>query len=124
MLNLFQHPSRGTLAHMQFERNPCVYLLASGHYGTIYIGVTSNLLGRLWQHRNGVIPGFTKRYKVRRLVHFEIFGDMASAIVREKQLKRGHRQWKINLIERDNPHWADLAVGLGVPPLTQTPNGP
>ena len=111
---------------MPLERDPCVYILASGHYGTLYIGVTSDLLGRLWQHRNEVIPGFTKRYKVHRLVHFEMLGDMAGAIAREKQLKRWHRQWKINLLERENPHWADLAVGLGLPPLapSERKNGP
>jgi putative endonuclease len=109
---------------MQFERNPCVYLLANGHYGALYVGVTSDLIGRLWQHRNGVIPGFTKRYKVHRLVHFETFDDMTSAIAREKQLKRWHRQWKINLLQRENRHWEDLAVRLGLPPLTRTPDGP
>ena len=102
---------------MRQERNPCVYLLASGRYGAIYIGVTSDLLARLWQHRNGTTPGFTTRYKVYRLVHFEMFGDMEQAIVREKRLKNWHRQWKINLINAENPEWRDLAVGLGLPPL-------
>jgi len=99
------------------ERNPCVYLLASGHYGAIYIGVTSNLIQRLVQHREGLLPGFTSRYKVHRLVRFEMFGDMGRAILREKQLKNWHRQWKINLINAENPEWRDLAVGLGLPPL-------
>jgi putative endonuclease len=102
---------------MQFERIPCVYLLANGHYGAIYIGVTSDLIGRLWQHRNGVFPGFTKRYKVHRLVHYEVFGEMEPAILREKQLKNWHRQWKINLVNAENPEWVDLAVALGLPPL-------
>jgi putative endonuclease len=102
---------------MREERNPCVYLLASKRYGTLYIGVTSDLLGRLWQHRNNVIPGFTSQHSVHRLVHFEMFGDMERAIAREKQLKNWHRQWKINLINEANPHWGDLAVGLGLPPL-------
>jgi putative endonuclease len=102
---------------MRDERNPCVYLLSNGYYGAIYIGVTSNLLKRLVQHREGLIPGFTSRYKVHRLVRFEMFGEMEPAILREKQLKRWHRQWKINLINSENPHWADLAVGLGLPPL-------
>ena len=101
---------------MRQERSPCVYLLASGHYGAIYIGVTSNLIQRLVQHREGLLPGFTTRYKVYRLVHFEMFGDMEQAIVREKRLKNWHRQWKINLINAENPEWRDLAVGLGVPP--------
>jgi putative endonuclease len=102
---------------MREERNPCVYLLSNRHYGAIYIGVTSNLLQRLVQHREGLIPGFTTRYKVHRLVHFEMFGEMEPAILREKQLKRWHRQWKINLINAENPEWRDLAVGLGLPPL-------
>ncbi|MEE4451797.1 GIY-YIG nuclease family protein [Novosphingobium resinovorum] len=111
---------------MRQERQPCVYILASGHYGTLYIGVTSNLIGRLWQHRNDVLPGFTSRYEVHRLVHFEMFGDMLRAIAREKQLKRWHRQWKINLVNAANPEWRDLAVGLGLPSLAQgkPTNGP
>ena len=116
-LNLFQGPFRSTLGTMRFERNPCVYLLANGHYGAIYIGVTSDLLKRLAQHREGLIPGFTTRYKVHRLVHFEMFGDMERAIVREKRVKNWRRQWKINLINAENPEWRDLAVGLGLPPL-------
>ena len=104
---------------MRKERNPCVYILASGHYGTLYVGVTSDLVARLWQHRNGAPPGFTSRYRVYRLVHFEMFGDMESAIKREKQLKNWHRPWKINLINAENPEWRDLAVGLGFEPLAQ-----
>ncbi|RXZ64403.1 GIY-YIG nuclease family protein [Pelagerythrobacter rhizovicinus] len=99
------------------ERDPCVYILASGRHGTLYIGVTSDLMQRLYQHRAGMTGGFTARYKVHRLVRYEMFGDMEGAILREKQLKRWHRQWKINLIESENPHWADLAVGLGFDPL-------
>ena len=95
------------------ERYPCVYMLASQFRGTIYIGVTSDLPGRIWEHRNGVRSGFPARYAVYRLVYIEHFGEMEPAIQREKQLKRWHRQWKINLIERDNPHWDDFAVGLG-----------
>ena len=102
---------------MPIERNPCVYILASGHYGTLYIGVTSDLMGRLWQHRNNVLPGFTSRYGVYRLVHFEMFGEMAYAIAREKQLKNWRREWKINLINGVNPEWRDLAVGLGFEPM-------
>ncbi len=116
-LNLFQGPFRSTLRSMRDERQPCVYILASGNHGTLYIGVTSNLVGRLWQHRTNALPGFTARYHVDRLVRFELFADLERAIAREKQLKRWHRQWKINLIEADNPDWHDLAVGLGLPPL-------
>ena len=102
---------------MQRERVPCVYILASQPHGTLYIGVTSDLIRRVWQHRNGVVPGFTSRYKVYRLVRYELFGDMDRAISREKQLQRWHRKWKTNLIETENPDWHDLAVGLGLPPL-------
>ncbi|GLR46451.1 endonuclease [Sphingomonas astaxanthinifaciens DSM 22298] len=80
------------------ERQPCVYILATAPRGTLYIGVTSDIAGRLWQHRNGVTGGFVSRYKVMRLVRFEMCGDMIAAIAREKQLKRWHRQWKVNLI--------------------------
>ncbi|RNJ62440.1 MAG: GIY-YIG nuclease family protein [Porphyrobacter sp. IPPAS B-1204] len=99
------------------ERHPCVYILASQPYGTLYIGVTSDLIARLWQHRNETVEGFTGRYKVHRLVRYELFGDMERAIAREKQLKRWHRQWKINLIESENPDWHGLAAGLGMPPV-------
>jgi len=101
------------------ERLPCVYILASGPNGTIYIGVTSDLMGRLHQHRTGVTDGFTRTYDVKKLVRFEMLDDMPSAIAREKQLKRWHRGWKIYLLEQDNPQWIDLAVGLGFPPLVE-----
>ena len=104
---------------MSRERNPCVYILSSQPRGTLYIGVTSNLEGRLWQHREEATPGFTTRHGVKRLVWFEMHGDMLTAIAREKQLKNWHRPWKVNLIEQANPHWGDLAVGLGFPPLPQ-----
>ena len=102
---------------MRQERQACVYILASKPFGTLYIGVTSDLIARLWQHRNDALPGFTRRHTIHRLVHFEMFGDMYTAISREKQLKNWHRPWKINLLNEHNPHWADLAVGLGLPPL-------
>ncbi|WP_298336331.1 GIY-YIG nuclease family protein [uncultured Erythrobacter sp.] len=105
---------------MPIERNPCVYILASKPYGTLYIGVTSDLIKRLWQNREGAVEGFTSRHKVHRLVRYEMFGDMPSAITREKQLKNWRRQWKINLIESENPDWHDLTVGLGLPPLEQS----
>ena len=105
---------------MRKECQPCVYILASQPHGTLYVGVTSDLVARLWQHSNGTIEGFTSRYKVHRLVRYELLGDMEGAILREKQLKRWHRQWKINLIESENPDWHDLALGLGIPPLPFT----
>ena len=98
-------------------KQPCVCILASREYGTVYIGVTSDLIARLWQHRSGEAKGFTSRYRVHRLVRFEQFTTMYEAIAREKQLKRWHRPWKINLIESENPQWVDLAPGLGLPPL-------
>ena len=98
-------------------KQPCVYILASREYGTLYIGVTSDLLARLYQHRTSAVQGFTSRYSVYRLVRFESYETMPEAIAREKQLKRWHRQWKINLIESENPQWVDLAPGLGLPPL-------
>ena len=101
-------------------KQPCVYILASQEYGTLYIGVTSDLIARLYQHRTRQVKGFTSKYGVHRLVRFERFATMHEAISREKQLKRWHRQWKINLIESDNPHWADLAPSLGLPPLSSS----
>lgn len=111
---------------MREEKQPCVYILASKLYGSLYIGVTSNLTQRLSQHRNRLLPGHTSKYAIYRLVHFEMFRDMPTAIAREKQLKNWHRPWKINLINAENPEWIDLAVGLGLPPLEQSNrrNGP
>ena len=92
------------------ERQPVVYLLASKRHGTLYIGVTSNLPVRVVQHREGLIPGFTRDYGVKLLVYFEPHETMDAAIVREKQLKKWRRAWKTTLIETSNPHWEDLAV--------------
>jgi len=97
----------------EVERIPCVYLLASGFHGTLYTGVSSNLLGRVWQHREGITKGFTVRYAVKRLVWFEVHETMDSAIRREKSIKRWQRQWTIELIERENPTWRDLAEDFG-----------
>jgi putative endonuclease len=91
------------------ERSPCVYMmLASKKNGTLYIGVTSDLMKRVWEHKNDLVEGFTKEYGVHRLVYFEMLEDMESAIQREKQLKKWNRDWKIELIEKDNPEWTDL----------------
>ena len=98
------------------ERNPCVYMLASQVRGTIYIGVTSHLAQRLYQHRNDLLPGFTSQHRVHRLVWAEFLDSMPLAIAREKQLKRWHRAWKINLIEAANPDWRDLAVDWALAP--------
>jgi putative endonuclease len=99
-------------------KQPCVYILASREYGTLYIGVTSDLIARIYQHRTNAATGFTLKYAVHRLVRFEQFETMHDAISREKQLKRWHRQWKINLIESENPQWVNLAPALGLPPLS------
>ena len=102
------------------DRQPCVYMLASRRNGTLYLGVTSNLIGRLMQHRAGVLGGFTKRYGVYILVWFGMADTMEAAIETEKRMKKWPRQYKKNLIEQHNPHWNDLAVGLGLEPLTST----
>jgi putative endonuclease len=91
-----------------------VYMLASRTYGTLYLGTTSDLLRRIWEHKNKVVPGFTRRYNVDRLVWFEAHESEDAALHREKQLKEWNRDWKINLIERDNPHWIDLYPTLTV----------
>ena len=101
------------------ERQPAVYILASWRNGTLYIGVTSNLMARIAQHRSGSFGGFTKEYHVKRLVWFEMADMMESVIAREKQLKNWHRAWKIELIEADNPTWRDLAEDWGFGPLPQ-----
>ena len=89
-------------------KQPCVYMLASKRNGTLYVGVTSNLVQRLWQHKNDLVEGFTKRYRVHTLVWYELHEVMESAITREKAVKRWKRDWKIELIQRDNPSWRDL----------------
>jgi len=101
------------------DRTPTVYILASQTRGTLNIGVTSDPLARWWTHRAKIVAGFTKRHGVTRLVHVEFFGDMEHAILREKQLKRWHRDWKINLIEAGNPSWRDLAVDYGLAPVAR-----
>jgi len=85
-----------------------VYMLASRKNSTLYIGVTNNLLNRVHQHKTNLVEGFTEKYGVHRLVYFEQYGDIRDAINREKRMKRWKRQWKINLIEKDNPEWKDL----------------
>ena len=93
---------------MPRERIPCVYILASQPRGTLYIGVTSSLPARIWQHRNDQADGFTRRYGVHTLVWYEVHEQMESAILREKALKAWKRLWKIQLVEDANPAWRDL----------------
>jgi putative endonuclease len=85
-----------------------IYILANGRNGTLYIGVTNDLIRRVREHKNGQIEGFTRKYKVDRLVYFEDTNDVTTAIAREKQLKAWRRKWKIDLIEANNPEWRDL----------------
>ena len=102
---------------MKREIAPTVYLLASRRNGTLYLGVTSNLLQRVAQHRAGTFGGFTAVHKVKTLVWFELHPTMESAILREKRLKAWKRGWKLGLIETTNPDWRDLATDYGFEPL-------
>jgi putative endonuclease len=87
---------------------PCVYILASQCQGTLYVGVTNDLRRRVWEHKAGVVDGFTKRYHVYRLVYAEFHAAMPDAILREKRIKKWRRAWKVILIEKANPGWRDL----------------
>lgn len=104
-----------------------VYILASRRNGTLYVGVTSELLQRISQHRDGLVPGFTSAHAVIHLVWYELHGSMEAAIHREKAIKRWHRAWKLALIERDNPEWRDLwptlSGGEAGPPLPRVLDG-
>jgi putative endonuclease len=94
------------------EKIYCVYILASKRNGTLYIGVTSNLLKRVWEHKEKIVRGFTKKYNVDKLVYYEQTGNVIAAIEREKQLKKWRRKWKLELIEKENPRWEDLYYKL------------
>ncbi len=96
------------IVQCNMEKQPAVYILASKRNGTLYTGVTSNLVKRIWEHKNDVFEGFAKKYKVHQLVYFEQHQTMETAITREKHIKKWNRQWKMNLIEKDNPQWEDL----------------
>ena len=96
-------------------KNPCVYIMSNRCRGTLYIGVTSNLEHRIGQHKAGEGGAFTQQYRLTKLVLVESFADMSTAIAREKQLKRWHRDWKINLIEASNPQWQDLSQSWFAP---------
>ncbi|MCY7354126.1 MAG: GIY-YIG nuclease family protein [Lysobacter sp.] len=93
-------------------RLPCVYMLASRQRGTLYIGVTSDLVQRVWQHKENQVDGFTKKYKVHSLVWYEVHEDMVSAITREKAIKAWKRVWKIELVESINSQWRDLYTDI------------
>jgi putative endonuclease len=94
------------------ERQPCVYLLASKRNGTLYVGVTSNLAKRIWEHKNKLAEGFTSKYSVHNLVWYELHETMESAILREKAIKKWERSWKVEVIEELNPQWRDLYSDL------------
>ena len=102
---------------MSSDFSPTVYLLASKRNGTLYVGVTSNLIARIHQHREGRAHGFTRDYGVKLLVWFEQHATMEAAITREKRIKKWNRAWKLELIEAGNPEWRDLAEELGFEPL-------
>ena len=89
-------------------KQPAVYILASKRNGTLYTGVTSDLVKRIWEHKNDLVEGFTQQYHVHDLVWFELHDNMTTAIEREKNIKEWKREWKLNLIEKNNPHWQDL----------------
>jgi putative endonuclease len=102
MLNLFQH--------LKVMKNYYIYIITNISNSTLYIGVTNNLEKRMYQHKNKLIDGFSKKYHLVKLVYFEQTNDINSALVREKQLKNWHRQWKYNLIDEFNPDWKDLSL--------------
>lgn len=90
------------------EKQSYVYILSNNQNTVLYIGVTANLVKRIWEHKNNVIKGFTQRYNIHKLVYYEVFDNIEYAILREKQLKNWHREWKINLIKKQNPEFKDL----------------
>ena len=96
------------------KENFYVYILSSQTRGTLYVGVTSNLTKRVYEHKNGLVEGFTKKYGVHRLVYYEIAKDAETALSRERQMKKWNRAWKLRLIEEQNPEWADLFDSLTI----------
>jgi putative endonuclease len=114
----FVIPGREHFAREPGIHNPCVamayyvYLLASKKHGTLYLGVTNDIVRRTYEHRTKAVDGFTKRYGVDKLVWFELYDDMTNAIAREKELKKWRREWKVRLIEAENPDWTDLYPGI------------
>jgi putative endonuclease len=94
------------------DKSSYVYILASGLNGTLYVGVTSDLIKRVWQHREGLADGFSKQYSVKHLVWYEVHTEIVEAIQREKQIKKWARAWKVELIQKSNPHWRDLYADI------------
>ncbi len=105
---MFVIPAKAGIQNKTMNKQPAVYILASKRNGTPYVGVTSDLVKRIWQHKNGSVEGFTERYGVHQLVWYELHATMESAIRREKRLKDWKRAWKLKLIEDANPDWQDL----------------
>ena len=103
-----RRPESRRNAENDMDKQPCVYILASKQNGTLYTGVTSSLLKRIWEHKNNLVEGFTKKYNVHNLVWYEVHESMESAIQREKTIKNWKRAWKIKEIEKTNPQWRDL----------------
>ena len=101
-------PAKAGIQRQSMNKEPCVYILASRRNGTLYTGVTSSLIKRVWEHKNDLVEGFTKRYGVHILVWYELHSNMESAITREKAIKEWKRRWKLELIEGINPDWRDL----------------
>jgi putative endonuclease len=117
-ISLLRHSREsGNPGPMRNSFSPTVYILASRRNGTIYTGVTSDPTGRIYRHRSGMIDGFTRQYEVKLLVWFELHATMEGAILREKRIKKWNRAWKLELIERSNPDWRDLAEDFGFAPL-------
>ena len=87
---------------------PVIYILSNKKNGTLYVGVTTNLIQRIWQHKNKISVGFSGKYELDKLVYYELHEDIKNAILREKQIKKWRREWKLNLINQQNPHWVDL----------------
>jgi putative endonuclease len=102
------------IINRHMKENFYVYVLASQRRGTLYIGVTSDLIKRVYEHKNGLVDGFTKKYEVHRPVCYEVAGDAETALSRERQMKKWNRIWKISLIEENNPEWADLYDSLTI----------
>jgi putative endonuclease len=96
------------------DKSSYVYIMASEPYGNLYIGVTSHLVKRIWEHREGVVEGFSKQYGVKQLVWYEVHSEIVHAITREKQIKKWNRNWKVNLIQEMNPDWRDLYDEIAV----------
>ena len=93
-------------------KHPCVYILSNQMRGTLYVGVTSDLIGRVWQHKQDLVDSFSKQHQLHLLVYFEVADTMLAAIAREKQLKKWNRAWKIELVESANSYWCDLYLDL------------